>query len=115
MNLVLLRMVRALISMDNTTLDITGSACQYVPYTMLERSPVTLQLGKASVHLTLSSEHSCLVSVSPLFRIKDSDAPGETALSVFVKLGTSFLTTYNGDECEVRLGRRITVRDVDTS
>lgn len=101
--------------MSNSTLDITGRACQYVPYTMLERSPVTLRLGKAPIHITLSSSHACLVSVSPLFLIKDSEneSESETVLSVVVKLGTSFLLTYNGDECEVRLGRRIMVKDAD--
>lgn len=102
------------IRMDNR-LDITGSACGYVPYTMLERSPVILQFGKVPLNITLSSLHACLVSVSPSFQIRDSEAPEEAVLSTTVNLGTSFLVSYNGKECEVRLGRRITVRDADKS
>ena len=102
------------IRMDGITLDITCRACQYVPYTMLERSDVTLQLGGATLHLTLLSKRSCMVYVPPLFLIMDSYAPGEIGLSVCVKVGTSFAVMYNGNECEVRLGRRITVRDVDS-
>lgn len=92
-------------------LDITGSRQSYVPYTMLERAPVVLQLGSIPINLNLYSLQACLVSVSPAYRIKDSDSPDTPAISSIVNLGTSFVVTYQGEECEVRLGRKITVRD----
>jgi hypothetical protein len=92
-------------------MDITGSRQSYVPYTMLERAPVMLQFGRVPLTLTLSSLHACLVSVSPSYRIMDSDSPDEPCISSLVALGTSFVVAYRGEECEVRLGRKITVRD----
>ncbi len=95
--------------------DISGSKQSYVPYTMLERASVILQFGKVPLNLTLSSLHACLVSVSPSYRIRDSDSPDTPGLSALVALGTSFIVSYQGDECEVRLGRKITVRDASAS
>jgi hypothetical protein len=43
-----------------------------------------------------------------------ADAPGDPFISVQVKLGTSFILVYKGCECEVRLGRRITITDQGT-
>ena len=85
----------------------------FVPYSDLERSPVTLRFGRVAVHLVLDTPSTCLVSVPPRFRITDSDSPG-AHMSVVVSLGTSFIISFNGGESEVRLGRRIIVRDVNT-
>ena len=114
-------------------IDITGSTRSYVPYTMLERAPVCLVLGKVRLNIVLSSLKSCLISVPPSFRIRDSDnesnhdrsdnsnsliSPDSTqelgqdcVLSVTVRLGTSFVVSYHGSECEVILGRKITITD----
>jgi hypothetical protein len=92
-----------------TVLEISRQA--YVPYTMLQRGPVILQLGRITITLTLSSANCCLVSVPPSFYFTDSESPNTSMISTHVNLGTSFLVSYRGEECEVRLGRRITVRD----
>ncbi len=96
-------------------MDITGMKQCYVPYTMLERTSVVLQFGKVPLTLTLSTLSACMVSVSNMHRIKDSDSPTELGISALVDVGTSFLLSYRGMECEVRLGRKITVRDACTS
>lgn len=93
--------------------DITGRNPCYVPYAVLEKSPITLGFGKVPVHFVMTSPTTCLVSVPALFHIKDSDVPGKH-MSVTANLGTSFLLSYKGVECEVRLGRRITILDTDT-
>ena len=85
----------------------------YVPYSKLEQSPVTLHFGKLPIHMILASPSTCMVSVSSLFRITDTDSPG-SHMSVVVCLGTSFQISYKGMECEVRLGRRIVIQDSDT-
>lgn len=96
-------------------MDITGSSQSYIPYTMLEMASVVLQFGPVPINLTLSSLHACLVSVSPSYRIRDSDDPDTPGISALVNLGTSFVVSYHGEECEVRLGRKITVRDASVS
>jgi hypothetical protein len=103
--------------MDNSiyttnTTSITVSPC-YVPYSKLESSPMTLYFGKVPIHLVLASPSTCLVSVPSQFRISDSDMPG-AHMTVIANLGTSFIVSYKGDECEVRLGRRITILNTDT-
>ncbi len=88
----------------------------FVPYLRLALSPITLHLGKVPIHLVLTSPTTCLVSVPPRFSITDSACANGSGklISVTTNIGTSFLVTYNGLECEVRLGRRITVLDADT-
>lgn len=93
--------------------DITGRSPCYVPYAVLEKSPITLRFGKVPVHLVLASPSTCLISVSVLYLISDSDFPGKH-MSVTANLGTSFLLSYMEEECELRLGRRIIVLDTDT-
>ena len=98
-------------------IEATGRPTAYVPYSMLQRSPVVLKLGSIPLYITLSSLNSCLISVPAAYRIRDSDSISEHqsdahVVSAQVGLGTSFLVTYRGEECEVRLGRRIMVRDV---
>jgi hypothetical protein len=93
--------------------DITGRSQCYVPYAVLEKSPITLRFGKVPIHLVQNSPSTCLISVSVLFLISDSDFPGKR-MSVTANLGTSFLLSYMGVECEVRLGRRITILDTNT-
>ena len=95
-------------------IDITGRAQCYVPYTTLAKSPVTLMFSKVPITLIMTHPHACLVSVPPRFVFTDSDAPGRH-ISAPASLGTSFLVSYKGSECEVRLGRRITVLDSDTN
>ncbi len=96
-------------------IDVTGSPRSYVPYTMLERAPVCLVLGKVRLNIVLSSLKSCLISVPPSFRIRDSDNESNhdrsDVLSVTARLGTSFVVSYHGSECEVILGRKITITD----
>ena len=103
----------------STHIDVTSSRQSYIPYTMLQRGSVCLMFGKVPLNITMSSLNSCLVSVPPSFRIKDSDRDFDmisdeaenTTLSAFVGLGTSFVVSYHGSECEVRLGRKITITD----
>ena len=95
-------------------IDITGRTQCYVPYDTLESSPVTLLLSEVPITLTMTHPHTCLVSVPPRFVFTDSEAPGRHVSSP-ARLGTSFLVAYKGSECEVRLGRRITVLDSDTN
>ena len=90
--------------------DITDRESCYVPYAALEKSPITLEFGKVPVHLVLTSLSTCLVTVPTLFRITGSDFPGNH-MSATANMGTSFLISYKGVECEVRLGRRITILD----
>jgi hypothetical protein len=82
----------------------------YVPLSELEKGPVTLHFRKVPISLVMTSLNTCLVSVPPMYRIEDSDAPAP-CISATVNLGTSFLIWYEGVECEVRIGRRITVSD----
>ena len=94
-------------------IEATGRPTAYVPYSMLQRSPVVLKLGSIPLYITLSSLNSCLISVPAAYRIRDSEHQSDAhVVSAQVGLGTSFLVTYRGEECEVRLGRRIMVRDV---
>ncbi len=95
-------------------LDITGREQCFVPLAVLERSPVTLQFGSVPITLVLATPHACLVSVPSQFIFTDSDSPGKH-ISTLVSLGTSFIVAYKGLECEVRLGRRITILDSDTA
>jgi hypothetical protein len=46
--------------------------------------------------------------------MKDSEFPKNSVISAQVNLGTSFIISYAGSDCEVRLGRRITVTDNST-
>ena len=85
----------------------------YVPYSTLEKFPVTLYFGKVSIHLVMTTPSTCLVSVPSRFRIADSDSPG-THMSVIANLGTLFVVSYKERELEVRLGRRIIIHDTDT-
>ena len=80
----------------------------YVPLSELEKAPVTLHFRKVPISLVMSSLHTCLVSVPPIYRIEDSDS-STPCISATVNLGTSFLVWYDGFECEVRVGRRITI------
>jgi hypothetical protein len=93
--------------------DITGLKLHFIPYSKLEASPITLRFGRVFIHLLLASSTTCLVAVPPMFRISDSDSPG-SHVSVLANLGSAFLVSYKGAECEVRLGRRITIFDTDT-
>ena len=90
----------------STHINVTGSQQSYIPYTMLERGAVCLMFGRVPLNITLSSLQTCLVSVPPAFRIRDSDRyfdrtldrtfdrtdqPDNITLSVLVGLGTSFV------------------------
>jgi hypothetical protein len=90
----------------------------YIAYADLAASPVTFHFNCVPVTFTLTSQRSCTVSIPPAFKMKDSeslaDMHDEYMISAQVNLGTSFILTYRGSECEVRLGRRITISDSGT-
>ena len=88
------------------------SDVRYIPYAMLHASPITFHFANIPVTLTLCDTETSLLSVAGRFKLTDScnRIPNPTHL---VKMGTSFVLEYRGLECEVRLGRRITVLDGD--
>jgi hypothetical protein len=106
-------MGEAAIKFDINHMDITDREHCFLPLSTLEKSPVTLQFGAVPITVVLANHHACLISVPSHFIFTDSDAPGRH-ISTQVGLGTSFVVSYKGQECEVRLGRRITVLDPDT-
>lgn len=83
----------------------------YIPYNELASAPVTLRVGNVPVTIVLTSSSICTVSVPSRFVIADSMSSGDRVLSVKANLGTPFIISYRGNECEVRLGRKITVTD----
>ena len=92
----------------------------YIPYQELAAAPVTLRVGQVPVTIVLASSSVCNVSIPPRFVIVDSMSTGKmgktdkNSISATVNLGTSFVLSYSGNECEVRLGRKITVTDQST-
>ncbi len=54
----------------------------------------------------------CWISVSDNFTIQDPLPRGDVFHACRVPVGASFWVQYRGSECEVRVGRRISVRDV---
>ena len=72
----------------------------FIPYSMLRASAVTLQFGQVPVTFSLSDEHTCRLSVPPSYAL-----PVDSS----VRVGTALVLEYRGVECEVRLGRKITV------
>ena len=88
----------------------------YIPYSDLAASPVTLHVGRVPVTLVLTSDKCCTISIPPSFIMADSESSSQhnCAISAQANLGTSFILSYQGSECEVRLGRIITVTDQST-
>ena len=95
--------------------DITGQTQYYIPFSSLESSPITLIFNSVPVTIVLLSSTSCLITVpSKRYFFVDSDSPNRQTVSACAALGTPFILAYHGEECEVRLGRRITVLDPNT-
>jgi len=53
----------------------------------------------------------CTLSLPVSYVVKDQDT-GSVGRAVRAKLGSPFILEYAGRECELRVGRRILVRDV---
>ncbi len=85
----------------------------YISYKELAAGPVNLRVGRVPVTVILTSSSVCTISIPPKFIMTDTDAPSERVISAHANLGTSFVLAYNGVECEVRIGRKITVTDRD--
>ena len=85
---------------------------RYIPYAMLHASPITFHFAGIPVTLRLCDAETSLLSVAGRFKLMDACncIPNPTHL---VKTGTAFILEYRGRECEVRLGRRITVLEGD--
>ena len=82
----------------------------HIPYDKLTGNFGCLLFGAVpyTVHLCPSDpERHCVLTLPEKFRVVDS--PLKSALRV--PLGGSFVLEYRGQECEVRVGRRILVRD----
>jgi hypothetical protein len=73
-----------------------------IPYSMLCVSPVTLLFGQVPVTLSLCDPYTCQLSVPSTHQLPEA---------AYARVGTAFVLEYKGLECEVRLGRRITVTD----
>ena len=69
-----------------------------------------LLFGKVPMSVRLEDGGHCTLSLPAEFIVTDPDT-GETGRCLRAPLGTSFSLEYAGRECEVRVGRRIVVRD----
>jgi hypothetical protein len=79
----------------------------YIPYVMLHKSPITFNVGKVPVTLSLLCDaQTCLLTLPLSFKMVESSQSSCTNSS-HVRIGSSFTLEYKGLECEVRLGRRI--------
>lgn len=95
------------------------SECRFVPFSELAHGYTVRLFGK--VPLTARAcetdpEHYCWVSVPGDFMMSDSVHPDPLPREAYcqsfrVPVGSSFWVQYREDECEVRVGRRISVRD----
>ena len=74
----------------------------FIPYSTLQASAVTVHFRQVPVTFSLSDPHTCAVSVPPLYML---------AGDCTARVGTSVVLEYRGRECEVRLGRRITITE----
>ena len=100
--------------MNSTTKVAPSTNYTYIPYNELAASPVTLRVGAVPVTIVLTSSAGCTVSIPAKFIMTDSNSPNVRVISAHANLGTSFILSYNGSECEVRIGRKITVTDQST-
>ena len=84
----------------------------FLSYTDLESSRCSMCcFDKINLTLTLCRDdptHFCVLSLPPNFTFSP---PCRHAR---VPLGSSFVLEYKGEECEVRVGRRILIVDQDT-
>jgi hypothetical protein len=74
----------------------------FIPYSTLLASAVTVHFGQVPVTFSLSDPRTCALSVPPLYKLPEDCT---------ARVGTSVVLEYRGFECEVRLGRRITVTE----
>ena len=84
----------------------------YIPYATLHASPITFYFFSIPVTLRLCDADTSLLSVANEFKLLDACNCLPNPMHL-VKVGTAFVLEYKGHECEVRLGRRITVLDAD--
>ena len=80
----------------------------YIPYAMLHASPITFHFADIPVTIKLCDAETSILSVDGAFKLTDASNCIANPVHL-VKAGSAFVLEYKGLECEVRLGRRITV------
>ena len=83
----------------------------FVSYESFQNVQCVTIFRKITLTLTLCQDdptHFCILSLPPNFTFSLS------CQHVKVPLGSSFVLEYKGQECEVRVGRRILITDLDT-
>ncbi len=94
----------------------TMTDLRYVPYAMLHTSPVIIYFCQIPITLRLTGQHTATVSVPAAFRLLQADSEEfkfQHTQTQTVSAGTCFTLEYKGEECEVRVGRRIMAVDGD--
>jgi hypothetical protein len=84
----------------------------YIPYAMLHASPITFHFADIPVTIKLCDAETSILSVDGAFKLTDASNCIANPVHL-VKAGSAFVLEYKGLECEVRLGRRITVLERD--
>ena len=88
----------------------------YVPYAMLHTSPVIIFFCQIPITISLVEQETAVVYVPAAFRLLQADcveSERQHTQTQTVRAGTCFTLEYKGEECEVRVGRRIVAVDGD--
>lgn len=90
------------------------SECRFIPFSGLQEG-FTIRLFGAVPLTARACEmdpcNFCWISVSDGFTIQDPLPRGDLSHACRVPVGSSFWVQYRDSECEVRIGRRISVQD----